>query len=549
MSQADSGAPRSGALQREALLWLVPALIYLPVMFLPWGVNTSIYAYIGEVIREGGLPYRDAFEHKGPATYYFYALASSLLGGWLRGPHLAFLLCNLVGARLAGGWAGRLSSERAQLPGAVLYMGVALSLNATKPFSVVHAYICEPELLMTAATLGAILLLDREGSARVGLRALGAGVLLSLACLLKPTHAVVCIFLFSGLLFFAWKWQREEVGVLLRVTVPALIAGVALPAILMALYFWRAGNLTDFLEQVVGFNLGAYSDLGRRSLGGAFTKPFRREYLALTVLAVLGAWRLRSRRDLGAVLLAASWLGTWAATAWQGKYATHQWAPTALMASIPASVMIVEGVERLVARKKRVVVVALAAALAAVMGIGSLPHYARMWRGVVSVISGARTLEEFQAPFANGALSVGELREAGRATARMSKPGQVVPIWGYIALASLEAGRQTGTGHILVGPLVMESPWREKWQRRFLEAFEPELPPVVLVSGPAEEMLRGPKGRPDNVMARTFADAESLIARFPEFERILRKNYVLDSQFGILRLYRPRAGQGRDDPL
>jgi hypothetical protein len=46
----------------------------------PMGQDQGIYAWVGDVICAGGLPYRDAWELKGPATHYTYAAVQAILG-------------------------------------------------------------------------------------------------------------------------------------------------------------------------------------------------------------------------------------------------------------------------------------------------------------------------------------------------------------------------------------------------------------------------------------------------------------------------------------
>ncbi len=49
-------------------------------------VDNNVYKYVGQVIRDGGMPYRDTFDHKGPLLYIAYALSGYIneyRGSWL----------------------------------------------------------------------------------------------------------------------------------------------------------------------------------------------------------------------------------------------------------------------------------------------------------------------------------------------------------------------------------------------------------------------------------------------------------------------------------
>src|SRR5262245_5043963 len=48
-------------------------LLRLPSLVQPMGADQALYAYVGERILDGGLPYRDAWDQKPPAIHFLYA--------------------------------------------------------------------------------------------------------------------------------------------------------------------------------------------------------------------------------------------------------------------------------------------------------------------------------------------------------------------------------------------------------------------------------------------------------------------------------------------
>ena len=49
-------------------------------------VDTNVYKYVGQTIRDGGMPYRDTFDHKGPLLYVLHALVGYIdeyRGAWI----------------------------------------------------------------------------------------------------------------------------------------------------------------------------------------------------------------------------------------------------------------------------------------------------------------------------------------------------------------------------------------------------------------------------------------------------------------------------------
>src|SRR6266545_3425177 len=104
----------------RALFWVVfTALILVraPSLAQPAGADQGLYAYVGQRILAGEMPYRDAWDQKPPAIHYTYALMYAL---W---PHesivpatdlivagLTAWLIYMLGRRLGGPGAGMLAA-------------------------------------------------------------------------------------------------------------------------------------------------------------------------------------------------------------------------------------------------------------------------------------------------------------------------------------------------------------------------------------------------------------------------------------------------------
>ena len=68
------------SLLRMAGVLVAIGVLLLTVATLSWplGWDQGIYAWAGDVIVRGGLPYRDAWVMKGPLVFYTFALAQTL---------------------------------------------------------------------------------------------------------------------------------------------------------------------------------------------------------------------------------------------------------------------------------------------------------------------------------------------------------------------------------------------------------------------------------------------------------------------------------------
>jgi len=122
--------PEAAAPIAALLLFVVLALLTrLWSLQTPLSEDAGAYLYVGDTIRDGGLPYVDAADNKGPLTYLLFGALDFLTGSSTTGLRLTLVLaCALaalaVAARVAlpaGRWAG-------------LGAGVAMAVFGSTPF-------------------------------------------------------------------------------------------------------------------------------------------------------------------------------------------------------------------------------------------------------------------------------------------------------------------------------------------------------------------------------------------------------------------------------
>lgn len=94
-----------------AALGLVLVLRYSQHAESVFNVDEAVSAAIGVKITEGGVPYRDGVDHRGPLTYYVYAWVFELAGSWnLTAVHIAYAIgiCCVIGMLYGLGkeWGG-----------------------------------------------------------------------------------------------------------------------------------------------------------------------------------------------------------------------------------------------------------------------------------------------------------------------------------------------------------------------------------------------------------------------------------------------------------
>ena len=113
----------------RALFWgLFAALILVrvPTVVQPAGADQGLYAYVGQRILAGEMPYRDAWDQKPPAIHYTYAVMYALF------PHDAIVpVTDLIVAGLTA-WLIFILGRRLGGPGAGM-LGAVLFLIYTNP--------------------------------------------------------------------------------------------------------------------------------------------------------------------------------------------------------------------------------------------------------------------------------------------------------------------------------------------------------------------------------------------------------------------------------
>lgn len=324
--------------------WLIMSATY------PFGWDQGIFAWAGGVIRDGGLPYRDAWDLKGPLVYYVYALAQLVFGAGL----WAIRLVDAV-VLLATAWAiVRILTTLTDSTFARL--GAAFYVLWYASFSYWHT--AQPDgwtgMLMTGAIAAVIL----KPEAVTPARAAAAGVACGLAALFKP-------FWLLFVLAVATPIWLGHVARRLSLLV-ALVAGCLAP--IGAAVFWFAvnGALDDFL-QVHLRDAATYASLVPVDRVSGFLDSFSSSRTALVVLplAIYGALTLRQRNRCAAAAFL-SWavivfVGVWI----QGRFFGYHWLP-----ALPVMAML--GVVGLHAMTKSARVPATIAA-AAMVGLAAAP--------------------------------------------------------------------------------------------------------------------------------------------------------------------------------
>ncbi len=260
----------------------------------PFGWDHGAFAWVGDVITRGGMPYRDAFDVKGPLSFYPSAAVQLVAGrNWwgIRAFDLLLVLpCALLIARTGARFAGRAVGIGAALLWVLAYANTGF-MNTAQPdgwVAWILLFSLAP-LLLRAAPPSAALLAVAGGAA-------------ALAALLKPHYAA---FLALPLLLAALDARAAERP---RLALAAL-GGFLAPVIAWLAIAGATGTLDPFYEAVIRFN----SEKNTAGLLAALSESLSYGFLEDPVillglpLAAAGIASL-ARIDRRAALILGAWL-------------------------------------------------------------------------------------------------------------------------------------------------------------------------------------------------------------------------------------------------
>ncbi len=236
------------------LIFLVAAGILIPVspMYrsVP-AVDTSVFLYVGQRILEGGIPYRDAWDHKQPFLYLLYALGQGITPGslwgiwgvlWL-GIGSTGCLIYVTLRRSIKSWLSFLSVTCGLLALYPLLWGGAIE-EFGLPF---HA----------AAVFFLFSIVTEKKQWRLLLYSFGLGFCVGLTFFLKQNliSAGLAAFIYLGIhIALSRRWRDWLIF-------PAAAAGFSLTVLSLAVYLAETGTFQSYWDAAIIFNT-RYAGLG-----------------------------------------------------------------------------------------------------------------------------------------------------------------------------------------------------------------------------------------------------------------------------------------------
>jgi len=304
---------------------LITFLLRLAFIHEPLERDEGLYAYVGQVILDGGLPYRDAIDHKPPGIHYLYAAMIALAGPTVEAIRLLTALYTLMTVS-AVYWCGRrLWDVETGLAAACCY-GVFSSLP------LLHGSSSNTEVFMALPVALAVSCWFKGDS--TGLRRYFAlsGLAVVSALLIKTVVLPVTLLL-AALTVARRRGSRKCLGNLAAFLLPQLFCGGMVIG-----YFVAQGAWADFFHWNITFNRN-YGNIGvaghLAGIGAVLPKLAEHLYLWVVALPTAG-WLMLRARSVPHLLVVLLLVATLIGVAMPGQYFPHYFIQTLFPLSLLA---------------------------------------------------------------------------------------------------------------------------------------------------------------------------------------------------------------------
>jgi 4-amino-4-deoxy-L-arabinose transferase-like glycosyltransferase len=470
-----------------AAAWVVMSFTY------PFGWDQGLFSWVGGAIVRGGLPYRDAWDFKGPLLYYLYALAQVLFGVHLWS--IRTVDATLLGlATMAVFRTTRaLSDQRAAQFAAILFV---LWYGS-------HSYwhTAQPDgwagMLLI---IGVAQLISTERA--TAWRIIAAGFCFGLVVLLKPLWLAFIALPISYCLLSRRLRRAQDILLLLGAWV--------LPTLLTLGWFASQGSLQDLIDVHLRYSAiyaGLASDGRLRHLAEYFlANRVTTVSLPLVIYGLASLWK-RQQRDAFIFVL---WIAiTVMLVSLQGRFYAYHWLPM-----LPAMTALVAIGVRALAERVRPFGKIAAAIILLSCAAPILLEAARFLTWRVGAIDRYAYYDGYGEPGADVRAVDWLKTKAG--------PGKVFG-FGFNCGVPWLAGRDSVSRFCYALPLMMGqgTTIQSQYRAEALAALAVD-PPRYIIVGTLSQQILG---------------AELTIADFAELQSLLQRRYHEVARFGAITIF------------
>lgn len=513
------------------VLFVLIVAVASPFWQVPLSRDQGVYATCANSQLDGGVPFRDCWDTKGPALHYTYAAARLIFGHTTAGPYILNTIFIALTALLIAGLGKRwMGVNWAGYSGGMLYgvlaVAVRFDMNA-QPESFANLFVMLGLLGITlAAERGRGWLYPASGAA------LAVAVLYKYALVLPFGVAALAIILFAPLARGGRRGRLRGFGLTL--------AGSLAVVCLFALYLLVNGALDDAITHIrfiffyfpkAQLNPEEYA---QRSRPLQQTLAYFIRLPVVILLAFAGGVLAAVRRRWYGIPLLLYMLAGIVAVWLQQRFTPYHW--TALLPALALGVgALYAWIEDV--NITRIPRYGLSAGLGVLLAINAgVFFYVDQWQVLGARLTGQETETAFlERVGAEDHTGIGEY------IAQRTAVDDPIWVWGHHTPIYYLSDRRSPTRFIYNEPLLMHirggHPWKEQWQVEALEAIYHD-PPVYLVM---------------TLFDRTFFDFQNPVDSWyeiPEYAQFLDRYYLMEFPYGRFQVWRLKPYWSRqNDPL
>jgi 4-amino-4-deoxy-L-arabinose transferase-like glycosyltransferase len=476
-------------------------------LWLPFGWDHGMMAEVGHTFLEGALPYRDAWDMKGPVVYVAFAAAEAAFGRNMWGIRVIDAAIMVSAAAILGSTASRLTASR---NGPWVAFAFLLLVSSNGWF-----FTAQPDAWVAAAGTFAIAPYLNSTKHPTLFQAWISGLMIGLTALIKPLYV---IFLLSPAAAIALQNKRLLSERLQHWLMLAL--GLSAPFIVILLLYVDQKALASLIEVHILYPIESYSSVRQLSfetLASNFAYHLRErpmvEHLPLVALAAVlpfiaaGTWSLRKSRTIFATVTSWTVIALFCII-FQGQFFAYHWYPL----YPPVIVLAAAGlatVDVIASRLSTILCLLYLSALA--MPLSITPVKETLW--TARYIFGLITEAQYYSKFQFREYNVNDQLEAVAYLSARAHSADQLFVLGHETIINYLSGLKPPTRFIFSLPLFAQGPFLQAYRLEALDRLERAQPRYVI------------KGAPYGW------------SKFPEFESWLDSRYKHAKSFGYLDLY------------
>ena len=509
----------------EILKWALICNVVLVVLTVfasftwPFAWDHGIFAWIGDVINRGGMPYRDAWDMKGPLAYYVYAFSQWIFGHNMWGIRIIDCIFLLISTNSLFLLIRSLTNTVTARWASVLYVLWFLSGNYT--------HTAQPDGWVGFIVIIIVSSIVNTKEQISCFHLIVLAMLISLSTLVKPIYAVFIVLLIIHILWYRKSDPQNRFYLL----IPILVSAFCIPVAIIAAWFYFNGMLQDFIDLNLFYPATIYSGVTSLSFGNRIkgvVEFFFKGHVTTIILpsAILGYTILWRKSKVNAFLLLAWILTTIFVVMIQNKFFLYHWtiiyAPLTILSAIGfysvffKSLKVRDETTKFPYDVTRVFVIITFVVLLFHASMHPAFEVARWFGYITGATSQKSYYDNFGFP--------GDDILAAKYINENTSVNDHVLVWGWNTAIIYLSERQSPTRFGFSMPLIMGSgnaTPKTLYRQEFMNNLHKK-PPVYIVVAPLSEVILG---------------GSYELSDFLVFEKFIATKYKEEIRFGDLILY------------